>query len=172
MAKLLPNRISETMTDAQIQQFKAGIKMAFDALPKKPVLSKDDFDKIPKKAELRIKEANLRIKVVRKFPKFLPSVLTVQDVDNDNTLHAQVNTLYDDALQPLVDLADFILGLSGGEEMNAYSRYGDTMRKAKDDGDDDAIEAFNAWDAIDKEMGIGSYKKSPADTLKTPTEKK
>ncbi len=169
MAKLLPNRISEIMSEAQIKQYEAGIQMAKDALPKRPIMAKEDFDKIPKKAENRIKEANLRIKVVRKYPKFIPSVLTMQDVENDNTLHDQVNTLYDDSLQSLVDETDFILGLSGGEEMNAYSRYGENMRKAKDDGDEIAVAAFNEWDAIDKQLGIGSYKKSASDNApKTP----
>lgn len=171
MAKLLPNRISEIMSEVQIKQFQDGVLLAFNALPKKPVMSKEDFDKIPKKAIFRIREANLRIKIVRKYPKFLPSVLTIQDIENDNTLHGQLDKLYDDNLQPLVDLADFVLGLSGGEEMNAYSRFSENIKKAKDEGDSDAIEAFNEWDAIDKELGLGVYKKSPSDsTTKTPTD--
>lgn len=171
MAKLLPNRISETMTDAQIKQFKDGIKMAYDALPKKPVMSKDEFDKIPKKAEVRIKEANLKIKVVRKYGKFLPTVLPIDEVEKDSILHAQIDKLYDDDLQPLVDLADFILGLSGGEEINAYSRFTENVRSAAKDSDPDAIEALNELDAIDKELSIGAYKKTTSDkTLKTPTD--
>ncbi len=171
MAKLLPNRISEIMTDAQLAQFKAGIKMALDALPKKPVIPKDEFDKIPKKAEMRIKEAALKIKVVRKFPKFIPSAISLQDIENDNILHGQLDTLYDDDLQPLVDLADLLLGLSGGEEMNAYSRYIENVRKAKDDGDIDAVDAFNDLEAIDKQLSIGAYKKQPEPkaAAKTPT---
>ena len=146
--------------------------MAYNALPKKNFMDKEEWDKIPKKAEFRIKEANLRLKVVRKFPKFLPSVLTLQDVENDNTLHGQVDKLYDEDLQPLIDLADFVLGLSGGEELNAYGRFGENVRKAKDDGDEDAIEAYNEWDAIDKQLGLGSYKKAPSDSAsKTPTDK-
>lgn len=164
MAKLLPNRISETMSAAQIKQFEDGIKMAFDALPKKPAMSKEEFGKIPKKAENRTKEANLKIKVVRKYPKFLPTVLSLEEVEKDNTLHGQVNTLYDDHLQPLVDLADFVLGLSGGEEMNAYSRFFDNVRQGVKDGDLDAVEALNELEAIDKLLGIGSFKKAPADS--------
>ena len=53
MAKLLPNRISETMNEVQIKQFMDGIKMAFDALPKKPVMSKEEYDKISKKGTAR-----------------------------------------------------------------------------------------------------------------------
>lgn len=170
MAKLLPNRISETMTEAQIKQFQDGIKMAFDALPKKPVLSKDEFDKIPKKGEMRVKEANLKIKVVRKYAKFLPSVLSVEEVEKDNTLHRQVDELYDNHLQPLVELADFVLGLSGGEEINAYSRFTDNVRSAAKDGDTNAIEALNELEAIDKQLGIGFFKKTPVDpAAKTPT---
>ena len=171
MAKLLPNRISETMTDAQIKQFQDGIKMAFDALPKKPSMSKEEFDKIPKKAAGRIKEANLRIKVVRKYTKFLPTILPLEEVEKDNTLHGQVDKLYDDHLQPLVELADFVLGLSGGEEMNAYSRYADNVKAAAKDGDPDAIEALNELEAIDKQLGIGSYKKFASDNAtKLPTD--
>jgi hypothetical protein len=170
MAKLLPNRISETMSDAQLKQFREGIRLAAEALPKKPVMSKEDFDKIPKKAESRSKEANLRIKVVRKFPKFLPPTLSVQDVDNDNVLHEQISALRTDVLMPLMEVADFMLGLSGGEELNAYSRFADNMRKAKDEGDPEAIEAFNDWDAVDRQLNIGSYKKAPADpNTKPPT---
>ena len=161
MAKLLPNRISEQMTEAQIAQFKQGIDMARTALPKKPIVSKDEFDKIPKKAEFRIKEANLRIKVVRKYPKFIPAALTLQDIENDNTLHDQVNTLYDETLQPFIDDVEFILGLSGGEELNAYSRYIDNVKKAKDDGDKEAIAPFDELDAIDKQLSIGAYKSAP-----------
>ena len=172
MTKLLPNRISEVMTEAQQKQFIDGITMAINALPKKTIIAQDEFSKIPKKAELRIKEANLRIKVVRKFPKFLPSVLTMQDVENDNTLHGQIDTLYDDYLQPFIDHADFILGLSGGEEMNAYSRFAENMKKAKDDSDEDAIAAFNEWDAIDKQLGLGSYKKQPTQSADKKTKDK
>ncbi len=170
MAKLLPNRISETMSDAQLKQFREGIRLAAEALPKKPVMSKEDFDKIPKKAENRSKEANLRIKIVRKYPRFLPAVLTIQDVENDNALYEQLRKLRDDALVPLMEVADFMLGLSGGEELNAYGRFADNMRKAKDQGDPEAIEAFNDWDAVDRQLNIGSYKKAPAEpNTKPPT---
>ena len=161
MSKLLPNRISEQMTDAQLKQFRDGIEMAFAAIPKRPIMSKEEFDKIPKKAEFRIKEANLRIKVVRKYPKYLPAALTLQDVENDNILHEQVNKLYNETLQPFIDEVSFILGLSGGEELNAYSRYTDNAKKAKDDGDLAAIAPLDELDAIDKQLGIGAYKNAP-----------
>ena len=38
------------MNEVQHQQFMDGIKMALDALPKKPVMSKEEYDKIAKKA--------------------------------------------------------------------------------------------------------------------------
>lgn len=158
MAKLLPNRISETLSDAQIKQFKAGIEMALNALPKKPVVSKDEFDKIPKKGDLRIKEADLKIKVVQKYPKFLPTALTVQDIQNDNVLHGQLNALFKNDLQTLVDDVLFILGLSGGEELNAYGRYTENVKKAKDDNDVEAIAPLDELDAIDKQLGLGSYR--------------
>jgi hypothetical protein len=60
-----------------------------------------------------------------------------------------------------VDLADLVLGLAGGEEMNAYSRFAENIRKAKQDGDENAILACDEWDAIDKQLGQGSYKKAP-----------
>jgi hypothetical protein len=161
MSKLLPNRISEQMTDAQLKQFRDGIEMAFAAIPKRPIMSKEEFDKIPKKAEFRIKEANLRIKVVRKYPKYLPAALTLQDVENDNALHGQVNKLSTETLQPFVDAVAFILGLSGGEELNAYNRYTDNVKKAKDDGDQEAIAPFDELDAVDKQLGLGAYKNAP-----------
>ncbi len=170
MAKLLPNRLSETMSLDQQKQFREALKTAIKTLPERPVLSKEEFDKIPKKGEVRIKEAELRIKVVRKFPKFLPAALNVQEVENDNLLFDQLNQLYTDELMPLVEAVQLLLGLSGGEEMNAYSRFYDNVKKAKDDGDKEGILAFDELDTIDKQLGIGSYRKSPADKKpKTPT---
>ena len=171
MAKLLPNRISEVMTDAQLKQFIAGIKMAFDAMPKKPPMPKEEFDKIPKKGEYRTKESNLKIKVVRRYTKFLPAVLSFEEMEKDNILHGQVNTLYDEHLQPLLDLADFILGLSGGEELNAFTRFLENVKAGIKDGDLDAVEASNELDAIDKQLIIGAYKKKTTETpTATPTD--
>ena len=168
MAKLLPNRISETMTDVQVKQFEDGVKMALAALPKKPQMAKEEFDKIPKKGENRTKEANLKIKVMRRYAKYLPTVLPFEEVEKDNILHGQVNTLYDDHLQPLIDLTDFILGLSGGEELNASARFTENIKSAIKDGDLDATEAMNELEAIDKQLSIGAYKKKTADTPTTP----
>ena len=163
MAKLLPNRISETMNEVQHKQFMDGIKMAFDALPKKPVMSKEEYDKIPKKGTAREKEADLKIKVVRRYPQFLPTLLPLIEVEKDNTLYDQINELYDNHLQPLVDLSDFLLGVSGGEEMNAYSRFADIVRSAAKDSDPAAIEALNELEAIDKQLTPSSPKKVVVD---------
>lgn len=166
MAKLLPNRISEVMTEAQQTQFIAGIKMALEALPKKPILPQDDYDKIPKKGDAREKEANQLVKIVVKYPKFLPSTLTVTDVLSDNTLYDQLNTLVDDHLQALVDVVDFLMGLSGGEEMNAYSRFIENVKAGVNDGNEEAIAAWNEISAIDR--------KTPgktAQTTKVPKDK-
>ena len=163
MSKLLPNRISEVLSEAQIKQFTDGIEMAKSALPKKIPLSNEEYDKIPKKGTAREKEADAMIKIVRKFPKFLPSVLSVEDVEKDNKLYDQVNALYDDHLQPLIDLADFIMGLSGGEEMNAYSRYLENVRAAAHDGDLEGIEALNELEGVERNRGGNSSKKTPKD---------
>ena len=163
MAKLLPNRISEVMSEAQIKQFIEGIKTAKAALPKKIPLSNEEYDKIPKKGTAREKEADAMIKIVRAFPKFLPSVLSIEDVEKDNMLYDQVNALYDDHLQPLVDLADFIMGLSGGEEMNAYGRYIDNVRSAAKDGDLEAIEAANHLNDIERLRNNSQPKKPTTD---------
>lgn len=73
-------------------------------------------------------------------------------------MHGQLNTLFKNDLQPLVDNVLFILGLSGGEELNAYGRYIENAKKAKDDNDIEAIAPLNELDAIDKQLGLGSYR--------------
>ena len=161
MAKLLPNRIDETLTDEQIKQFTAGIQMAIAALPKKRQISSDDYDKIPKKADARIKEADELIKVVRKFSKFLPGVLTAQNVENDNTLYDQLYTLRKNELSVLVALVDQLIGLSGGEEMNAYGRFIENVKIGVNDGDPDAIEAQNELDAIARNKASNVPPKKP-----------
>jgi hypothetical protein len=143
MVKLLANRISEAMTEAQKTQFLQGIQMAMDALPKKPILSNDEFSRIPKKGEARRKEANLMLHIIRRFPQFLPSALNLQDVEKDNELYEQLRELSLVQVRKLVDLIEFLQGLAGGEEMNAYSRYVDNVRSAAQEGNLDAIEAWN-----------------------------
>jgi hypothetical protein len=140
MAKLLANRLSETMTAAQTTQFLKGIQMAMDALPKKPIISNDEFSKIPKKGEARRKEANLMLHIIRRFPQFLPLALTLKEVENDNALYEQLRELSLVQVRKLVDLIEFLLGLAGGEEMNAYSRYVENVRSAAQEGNLDAVE--------------------------------
>ena len=163
MARLLPNRISEVMTEAQQKQFIAGIKMALEALPKKPILPQDDYDKIPKKGDAREKEADQLVKIVVKYPKFLPNTLSVNDVLNDNTLYDQLNTLMDDHIKALVDVVDFLMGLSGGEELNAYSRFIENVKAGVNDGDEEAVAALNEISAIDRNSGGGPNKKKQGD---------
>lgn len=166
MAKLLPNRISEVMTEAQIQQFIAGVKMALEALPKKPVLSSEEFARLPKKGEAREKEAAQMIRIVRRFPKFLPSSLPLLEVEKDSTLYEQLNTLDDEHLSQLVELMAFLMGLSGAEEMNVYLRFEENVKVAANDGDPDAIEALNMINAVDRNRGGGTNNKSGDETKK------
>jgi hypothetical protein len=69
MAKLIANLVNETMTAAQIAQFQRGIQMAMDALPKKPILSNEDYAKIPKKGAARRQWANQMLEVAKAFPE-------------------------------------------------------------------------------------------------------
>jgi uncharacterized protein YcbK (DUF882 family) len=161
MAKLLVNRLSETMTAAQTTQFFKGIQMAMDALPKKPILSNDEFSKIPKKGEARRKEANLMLHIIRRFPQFLPSALTVKDVENDNALYEQLRELSTFQVRKLVELIEVLSGLAGGEEMNAYSRYIENVRSAAKDGNPDAIEALNLIEDVERNKGGGNNRKKP-----------
>jgi hypothetical protein len=153
MIKLLPNRLSEVMSDAQLADFERGIKIALDALPKKPVLSNEDYAKIPKKGKIRAKEADLLIRVVRKYPNFLPPTLKVEDVEKDNRLYNQLLGLMSQSLQELQDSMAFLSGLAGGEELNAYSRFISNVRTAAQDGDLQAIQALNEIQHVERSVG-------------------
>jgi hypothetical protein len=153
MIKLLPNRISEVMSDAQLAEFERGIRIALNALPKKPVISNEDYAKIPKKGKIRAKEADLLIRVVRKYPKFLPPSLKVADVEKDNQLSNQLLELKSQSLQELLDSMDFLGGVSGGEELNAYSRFTINVRTAAQDGDSEAIQALNEIQNVERSIG-------------------
>jgi hypothetical protein len=160
MAKLLANRLSETMTAAQIAQFQRGIQMAMDALPKKPVISNEEYAKIPKKGDARRKWADQMLELVRQFPKYLPTALQCSDVEKDNILNGQIHSLNQLHLRKVVDLVEILEGLSGGEELNAYSRFIENVRTAAKDGQPDAIEAQNQLDDIEHTKTGPAKKKS------------
>lgn len=150
MAKLLPNRLSETLTDKQIEQFRTAIQTAIEALPKKPVISNDDFAKIPKKGETRVKEADQMIRVVRNYPQFLPVTLNLEEVEKDNTLYDQIRDLKLSYLKVLEEHIDVLLGISGGEEMNAYGRFTENVKTGAKDNNAAAISALNEIDKVEK----------------------
>jgi hypothetical protein len=139
-------------------QFQRGIQMAMDALPKRPAISNEDYAKIPKKGDARRKWADQMLELVRQFPKYLPTTLQTSDVEKDNLLNAQMYSLNQSHVRKLVDAVELLDGLSGGEEINAYSRFIENVRTAAKDGQADAIEAQNQLDDIER-MKTGPAKK-------------
>jgi hypothetical protein len=150
MATLIVNRINETMSAAQIAQFQRGIQMAFEALPKKPILSNEDYVKIPKKGPARRKWANQIVQLMPLFPEYVPSALKLSDVQNDNTLNNQLFELNEEHLGKVVDTMEILLGVSGGEELNAVNRFVDNVRTGAKDGQPNGIEALNRIDNIER----------------------
>jgi hypothetical protein len=159
MAQLIANLINETMTAAQIAQFQRGIQMALDALPKKPILSNEDYAKIPKKGEARRKWADQMLEVAKAFPEFVPNALKLADVQNDNTLNNQLFGLKEQYLDKLVDVTTLLLGVSGGEELNGWSRFVDNVRTGAKDKEPNAIEALNRIENIENTSGGRSKRK-------------
>ncbi len=161
MATLIANRLNETMTAAQIAQFQKGIQMALDALPKRPIVSNEDYDKIPKKGETRRKWAEQILQIARLFPEYVPSALKVEDVERDNTLNTQLHQLNQFHLRRLVESTEFLLGLSGGEELNALSRFIENVRTGAKDGESNAIAALNMIDDVEgNSIGRSKSKKA------------
>lgn len=168
MADLLANRINETMSDAQITQAQTGISAIVAALPVKPIMPDDEYNRIAKKAEIREKEADQMLPIVLKYPKFAPSTLTVEAPQKDNTLYNQLKAFKRDYLTPLVNLVDFLMGISGGEEINFYSRFTENVKIGVKDKDPDAIAAQNEIDAIERHKGGGSAAKRAPKPPKAP----
>ncbi len=151
MAKLIANLINETMTPAQIAQFQRGMQIAMDALPKKPTLSNEDYAKIPKKGAARRKWTDQIVQLMPLFPEYVPSALQLSHVQNDNTLNNQLFGLEENHLRPVVDLMVILLGISGGEELNAVNRFVENVRTGAKDGQPNGIEALNR---IEKLQGV------------------
>jgi hypothetical protein len=155
MAKLIANLINETMSPAQIAQFQKGMQMAIDALPKKPILSNEDYAKISKKGAARRKWTDQMVQLMPLFPEYVPRALQLSDVQNDNTLNNQLFGLEEQHLRPVVDLMVILLGISGGEELNAVNRFVENVRMGAKDGQPNGIEALNR---IEKLQGPMPYK--------------
>jgi hypothetical protein len=150
MALLIANLVNETMTPAQIAQFQKGIQMAFDALPKKPILSNADYAQMPKIGPARRKWANQIVPLMPLFPEYVPSALKVADVQNDNTLNNQLSNLHEQHLSKVVDLMTLLRGISGGEEWNAVNRFVDNVRTGVKNGEPNAIDALNQIENVDE----------------------
>lgn len=168
MADLLANRINETMSDAQITQAQTAIQSIIAALPVKPIMPDDEYKRIAKKGDAREKEADDMLPIVLKYPKFAPSSMTVEDPKTDNTLYNQLKLFKRDYLTPLVNLVDYLMGMSGGEEINFYSRFIENVKGGVKDKDRDAIAAQNEIDAIDRTKSISTTKKKAAKAPKPP----
>jgi hypothetical protein len=164
MAKLIANLINETMTPAQIAQFQKGIQMAMDALPQKPILSNENYAKIPKKGPARRKWTDQILQLMPLFPEYVPSGLKLSDVQNDNILNNQLFGLNEQHLRPMVDLMELLMGVSGGEELNAVNRFIANVRTGANDGQPKGIDALNRIEkleerAVSKSKGSSSKKK-------------
>ncbi len=156
MADLLANRINETMSDAQITQAQTAIQSIIAALPVKPIMPDDEYKRIAKKGDAREKEADSMLPIVLKYPKFAPSSMTTEAPKMDNALYNQLKVFKRDHLTPLVELVDYLMGISGGEELNFYSRFIENVKVGVKDKDLDAIAAQNEIDAVNRSKGGGS----------------
>jgi hypothetical protein len=99
------------------------------------------------------------LEVAKAFPEFVSNALKIADVQNDNTLNNQLFGLKEQYLDKLVDLTTVLLGVSGGEELNAWSRYIDNVRTSAKDGIPNAIEALNRIENIENNSGGRSKRK-------------
>jgi hypothetical protein len=158
MVRLLPNRISATLSEAQKRQFIAGIKMSMDALPSKPAISDVEYDKLYKKGAAREKEATQMIRIVRRFPRFLPTHLSLAEVEKDAEFYQQLKNLSEDQLALLQNLVAFFMGVVGAEELNAYSIFEENVKIAAAQNDPEAIEALNQINSIDRNRNNGKTK--------------
>jgi hypothetical protein len=150
MVRLLPNRISVTLSESQKKQFIAGLKMCIDALPSKPAISDADYDKLYKKGAAREKEAGQMIHIVRRFPKFLPAILSLSEIEKDADFYQQLKELSEAHLELLLRLVAVLMGVCGAEEMNAYSIFEENVKIAAAQNDPEAIEALNQINDIDR----------------------
>ena len=156
MADLLANRINETMSDAQITQAQAAIQSIMAALPAKPIMPDDEYKRIAKKGSARETEADAMLPIVMKYPKFAPSTMTVEAPKMDNALYNQLKIFKRDHLTPLVNLVDYLMGITGGEELNFYSRFVENVKVGVKDKDSDAIAAQNEIDVVNRNKGGGN----------------
>ena len=164
--KLLPDRVSITLTLKDVQDFIEAIHLARTKLPPTPVVPDVEYERYEKMGEVKRKEATPTIAIFKEHGSYLPPTLSMEKVDKDLSVYDLVPLALEAVAKVTADLLR-LQGLSGAEALNIL-RLAEDKTYAFTEADDveDAIKARNEIDKLSR-----SSDKKPTKTTKITPDK-
>ena len=153
MIKLIPNRMSDTMTLDKYNEFMMHMTKAYACLLDTPAVADEVFSRLAKKGDVRRIESEQLFVIVKEFFEFLPSPTALADLEKDHLVNEQLYQLYQNHVAPINRAFMIQLGLSGAEEINMYSWFAENVKNQAAANNPRAIECLNRLDKVNPNKG-------------------
>lgn len=159
MPKILPNRISKTLSEADVAAAKAAIKVLADILGTPVAITDDDYNVLAKLGDVLKPICDDVFEIAEVNPSYLEEEQPVEEIQKDKTYYEQLTSL----LKPLINVVNLYLreqGTTGAEYRNATSNFeGNVKAKVKKGNAPEAQLVLDKLNRIDR--GTKSKPKPP-----------
>lgn len=122
MPKILPNRISKTLSEADVVAAKAAIKVLTDILGTPVAITDDDYKVLAKMGDVLKPICDNVFKIAEANPSYLEDEQPVEEIQKDKTYFEQLSEILE-PLKEVKSLYEREQGTTGAEYRNATSNY-------------------------------------------------
>lgn len=166
MPRLLPNRVSRTLTDDNLQKIRDAVKVILENLGTATPITKAEFDALAKLGEKhRPYNADL-FDIILQHPSYLEEEQSTEEIAKDKRLHEQYDEVRD-IIAPAFEKLEREQGIVGAEYRNAGSVYTENVRNKVNKGNKDAVMVM---DKINR-LPVPGAKKNKSGNRKPAAEK-
>jgi hypothetical protein len=162
MAKILPNRISKTLSEGNVTAAKDAIKILIDILGTPVAISDDDYKALAKLGDVLKPVCDKVLLVAKEEPSYLEEEQPVEEIEKDKAYFEQLTEI----LKPLynaVFLYEREQSTTGAEYRNAIHNYEGNVKAKVSRGSSSAQLTLDKLNRIDR-----GTKPSPSKSSTTP----
>lgn len=166
MPKLLPNRVSRTLSDDNLQKIRDAVQVIIENLGSNTPITKAEYDALAKLGDKhRAYNAEL-FDIVRTHPAYLEEEQSIEEIAKDKQLFEQYDSVRD-ILAAAIEKLEREQGVVGAEYRNAGSVYVENVKNKVSKGNK---EATMVLDKINR-LSVPGAKKNKSNGRKPATEK-
>jgi hypothetical protein len=166
MPRLLPNRVSRTLTDDNLQKIRDAVKVIIENLGVSTPITKAEYDALAKLGDKHKPFSDGLLDIIREHPGFLEEEQSPEEIAKDKRLYEQ----YDEVrsiLAAATEKLDREQGIVGAEYRNAGSVYTENVKNKVNKGNKDAVMVM---DKVNR-LPVPGIKKNKSSARKPAAEK-